>query len=149
MAAYTRFKNRDPHNVEFWGVAERAATLLASYSFRKERTPRLAGFRMAVGLEHLGRRPGDSVIVVRPGENAGDSTVASKSANPIPKQPSFYLEARTLVNLTLAFDSKHQWGVQANVYNIFDREYLMASVHRYAVFPGTPRNLRISLRYGF
>ena len=148
MAAYTQFKNRDPNNVRFWGVAEKAGSLLASYTFTKEKTPMLAGFRVAVGADHLGNRPGDTATTVRVGDN-GDFTVASTLANPIPKQPSFYLDARTLVSLILAFDSKHHWGVQANVDNLFDREYLMASVHRYSVFPGTPRNLRVSVRYGF
>lgn len=56
---------------------------------------------------------------------------------------------RTLVNLTLAYESKHHWSLQVNVDNLFDAEYILASVHRGAIFPGPPRNIRISYRLSF
>ncbi|MES1194439.1 MAG: hypothetical protein ABUL65_01005, partial [Opitutus sp.] len=65
-----------------------------------------------------------------------------------PNQPSFYLGARTLVNLTLAYDRKH-WGVQLNVDNVFDEEYLMAAINRTSVYVGTPTNVRGTFTYKF
>jgi iron complex outermembrane receptor protein len=139
IGSYTHFKNRDQNNVEYRGVAEGAGGVFASYTFEKENLPTLAGMRVAVGVNYVGNRPGDTptpVTIVTP-------------IHVIPAQPSFYLGARTLVNLTLAYDSKHRWGVQVNVDNVFDTEYLWASGQRSSVFPGTPRNIRVSLKYRF
>jgi iron complex outermembrane receptor protein len=59
VRAHTEFKNRDPNNVEFRGLAEKSGAVLVSYSFDAD-TPRLDGFRAAVGLDYLGDRPGDA-----------------------------------------------------------------------------------------
>jgi len=141
IGSYTRFTNRDPNNVEFRGVAESAGSVLVSYAFGRESVSRLAGFRIAIGADYLGKRPGDTPTTTY--------TVASTPTNPIPNQPSFYLGARTLVNLTLAYDSKTHWAAQVNVDNLLDEEYLMASNIRNGVFPGTPTNVRVSVRYRF
>lgn len=139
-AGYTLFRNRDPNNIEFRGVAEHAGGLLASYTFDRVIVPSLAGVRIAVGVDYLGNRPGDT---------ATGFTAASTPSHLIPNQPTFYLGSRTLVNLTLAYDSKHHWGVQVNVDNLFDRDYLLTSATRFAVFPGPPRNFRGNLWYAF
>jgi outer membrane receptor protein involved in Fe transport len=141
IGSYTKFTNRDPNNVEFRGVAESAGSLLVSYEFGQESAQRLDGFRIAVGVDYLGKRPGDTPIAAY--------TIASTPTNLIPNRPSFYLDARTLVNLTLAYDSKRHWGAQVNVDNLLNEEYLMASNIRNGVFTGTPTNVRVSLRYGF
>ena len=137
IGSYTHFRNRDPNNVQFRGVAERAGGLLASYAFARDHVPALDGFRLAIGVDHLAKRPGDST----PGFTA--------AANPVPNQPTFYLDARTLVNLTLASESKQHWGAQVNVDHVFDQEYFLSSAGRGAAFPGPPRNVRVSLKYGF
>ena len=136
---FTRFKNRDQNNVEYRGVAEKAGGVFASYAFRKENLPALAGVRLAVGVNYLGKRPGDTPFP--------DTFLTPTRV--VPAQPSFYLGSRTLVNLTLAYQSRHRWGVQVNVDNALDTEYLWTSGQRNSVFPGTPRNIRVSLRYGF
>lgn len=141
IASYTHFRNRDLNGVEFRGVAEKAGGLLASYAFDRRSVPVLDGFRVAIGLDTLGRRPGDN--------QTGAFTVASTPDRPIPNQPTFYLDARTLVHLTLAYDPKRRWGIQVNIDNALDRDYVQASVTRFAVFPGPPRNVRVSMRYGF
>jgi len=140
IGSYTHFTNRDPNNVEFRGVAEKAGAVLVSYAFDRAHVPVLDGVRIAIGANYLGARPGDTP--------ANTYTVAAPDRL-IPVQPSFYLGARTLVNLTVAYGSKHHWSVQANVDNLLDDEYLMAANSRYAVFPGTPRNIRVSFRYRF
>ena len=137
---YTAFKNRDPNNVEFRGTAEKSGAVLVSYTFDKESTPALEGFRAAVGMDYIGNRPGDA---------ASGLTAASTATNVIPNLPTFYLGARTLVNLTLAYTSKHNWSVQANVDNVFNKEYNMASINRSLVYVGTPTNLRVSATYKF
>lgn len=136
IGSYTRFQNRDQYNVESRGVAEKAGGVLASYAFGKENLLALAGVRVVVGVNYVGNRPGDTPYP--------DVTSAG-----VRTQPSFYLGARTLVNLTLAYDSKARWGAQLNVDNALDTEYLWASGQRNLVFPGTPRNVRASVRYKF
>jgi iron complex outermembrane recepter protein len=133
--SYTHLKSRDPNNVEFRGVAEKMGGVLASYAFGKENLPTLTGLRVAAGVNYVGRRPGST---------ATGLTVAN-----VPVQPSFYLGARTLVNLTLAYHTRRHWGIQVNVDNAFDQEYLLTGINRNAVLTGTPRNIRTTLRYGF
>ena len=137
---YTSFKNRDPNNVEFRGTAEKSGGVLASYTFDKESTPMLDGFRGSVGVDYIGNRPGDA---------ASGLTAASTSTNVIPNLPTFYLGARTLVNATLAYNSGHNWSVQLNVDNVFNKKYLMASINRSLVYVGTPTNLRLSFNRKF
>lgn len=139
IANYTDFKNRDPNNVEFRGVAEKSGAVLVSYSFDAD-TPRLEGFRAAVGIDYLGDRPGDAPSGV---------TAASTPENVIPNQPTFYLGSRTLVQLILSYQSKQNWGVQLNVDNLLDEDYNMASINRSMVYAGTPRNFRLSANYKF
>jgi iron complex outermembrane recepter protein len=136
---YTHFKNRDPNNVEFRGTAEKSGAVLVSYEFTKS-TPALDGFRVAVGLDYIGNRPGDA---------ASGLTPASTPTNVIPNQPSFYLGARTLVNVIIGYTSKQNWSLQLNIDNALDKEYLMASINRSMVYPGTPRNFRLTANYKF
>ncbi|MGH7943748.1 MAG: TonB-dependent siderophore receptor [Opitutaceae bacterium] len=135
VGSYTHLKSRDPNNVEFRGVPETTGGVFASYAFGRENLLTLAGLRVAVGVNYVSKRPGDTAMGLT-------------DAN-VPIQPSFYLGARTLVNLTLAYNSKHQWGVQVNVDNAFDRKYLLTGVNRSMVFTGTPRNIGASVKYGF
>jgi iron complex outermembrane receptor protein len=135
---YTAFKNRDPYGVEFRGVAEKSGGVLASYAFDAN-AGLLDGFRVGVGVDYVGNRPGDAA--------PAGSTAAGTPANPIPQQPSFYLGARTLVNLIFTYTSKQNWTAQVNVDNVFDKEYLMASINRNLVYTGTPTNVRASFTY--
>ena len=138
IANYTDFTNRDPNGVEFRGVAEQSGAVLVSYSFDKESV--LRGFRVAVGADYIGDRPGDAPSGV---------TAASTPTNVIPNQPTFYLGARTLANVILSYTSKHNWGVQLNIDNVFDEYYHMASINRSMVYTGTPMNFRFSANYKF
>jgi iron complex outermembrane receptor protein len=137
---YTAFKNRDPNNVEFRGTAEKSGGVLVSYTFDKESTPALEGFRASVGVDYIGNRPGDA---------ASGLTAASTSTNVIPNLPTFYLGARTLVNLGLAYNFKNSWSAQLNVDNLFNEEYNMASINRALVYVGTPMNARLSVTRKF
>jgi iron complex outermembrane receptor protein len=137
---YTHFENRDPNGVEFRGVAEKSGGVLVSYTFDKEGTPVLDGFRASVGVDYIGNRPGDAPSGLTP---------ASTPSNVIPNQPTFYLGARTLVNLTLSYTSKQNWSAQLNVDNVLDKEYNMASINRSMIYVGTPINFRLTLTRKF
>lgn len=137
---YTHFRNRDPNGVEFRGTAERTGGALISYTFDKETTPDIAGLRASIGIDYIGNRPGDA---------ASGLTAASTSTNVIPNQPTFYLGARTLVNLSFAYTFHDNWSVQLNLDNVLNKEYNMASINRSLVYVGTPTNYRVTLTRKF
>lgn len=135
---WTGFTNRDPNNVRFRGTAEHSWALSGSYQFAK--TSPLHGLSVWLGANYLSARPGDQASGVTP---------ASTSTSIIPRQPSFYLPSRTLVNLGLTYRLNADWRAQLSVANLLDEEYLAASLNRFLVWPGAPRNIRLKVTYQF
>ncbi len=133
---YTNFTNRDPNNVPFRGTAEKSAAGWARYEFQDTT---LKGFHVSAGANWTDKRPGDA---------ASGLTAASTPTRLIPNLPSFYLEARTLVDLAAGYTTG-PWSVQANVDNVFDKKYLMAAISRNAVYAGPGINFRASVTYRF
>jgi iron complex outermembrane receptor protein len=133
---YTSFTNRDPNNIPFRGTAEKSAAVWARYEFL---TSELKGFNVSLGANWTDKRPGDS---------ASGFTPASTPTKLIPNQPSFYLPARTLVDLSAGY-TRGVWSYQANIDNVFDKKYLLASLSRNAVYAGPGINLRVSATYRF
>jgi iron complex outermembrane receptor protein len=133
---YTAFTNRDPFNVPFRGTAEKSAAAWARYEFQSSA---LKGFSVSAGANWLDKRPGDIGSGV---------TAASTPTRLIPNLPSFYLPARTLVDLSASY-TRGAWTYQANIDNVFDQEYILASISRMLVVPGSGINLRASVTYRF
>jgi iron complex outermembrane receptor protein len=133
---YTAFTNRDPFNVPFRGTAEKSAAAWARYEFQSSA---LKGFSVSAGANWLDKRPGDIGSGV---------TAASTPTRLIPNLPSFYLPARTLVDLSASY-TRGAWTYQANIDNVFDKEYILASISRMLVVPGSGINLRASVTYQF
>ena len=133
---YTAFTNRDPFNVPFRGTAEKSAAAWARYEFQSSA---LKGFSVSAGANWLDKRPGDIGSGV---------TGASTPTRLIPNLPSFYLPARTLVDLSASY-TRGAWTYQANIDNVFDQEYILASLSRTLVVPGTGINVRASATYRF
>ncbi len=132
----TDFTNRDPNNIPFRGTAEKSSAAWARYEFL---TGDLKGFHVSLGTNWTDKRPGDS---------ASGLTAASTPTNLIPNQPTFYLPARTLVDASFGY-TRAAWSLQANVDNVFDKKYLLASLSRNAVYAGPRINLRVSATYRF
>jgi len=133
IAAYTNYTNRNPFGQEFRGAAEEAWSALARYDF--DHPGWLGGLAISIGADYLGKRAGD---------DASGFTVAG-----VPRKPTFYLPARTLVGAAISYSHSSNWQVQLNVDNIFNSEYLAASLARGIVWPGTPTNVRLKLTYEF
>jgi len=133
---YTNFTNRDPNNVPFRGTAEKSAAAWARYEFQNAE---LKGFNVSLGANWLDKRPGDA---------ASGLTAASTPTNLIPNLPSFYLPARTLVDLSFGY-VRGPWSYQANVDNVFDNKALMASISRTFVYAGPGINFRASATFKF
>jgi iron complex outermembrane receptor protein len=133
---YTAFTNRDPFNVPFRGTAEKSAAAWARYEFQNTA---LKGFSVSAGANWLDKRPGDA---------ASGVTAASTPTRLIPNLPSFYLPARTLVDLSASY-TRGAWTYQANIDNVFDKEHILASLSRMLVVPGSGINFRASATYRF
>jgi len=133
MAAFTKYRNRNPFGQEFRGNAEKAWSAFVHY-----RLPNAVGIRglsIGVGVDYLGKRPGDDASGFTP---AG-----------VKRKPTFYLPARTLTNLTLTYAPTPTWTAQLNVDNVFNQEYLAASLGRGIVWPGTSTNIKARVMYAF
>jgi len=133
IAAYTDYENRNPFGQEFRGNAERAWSAFIHYAWPKDSA--LRGLSVGLGVDYLSKRPGDDATGFTP---AG-----------VPRKPSFYLPSRTLTNLVIGYDFAKSWRVQVNVDNLFDEDYLAASLARGVVWPGTPLNVKVRLTYKF
>jgi iron complex outermembrane receptor protein len=133
---YADFTNRDPNNVPFRGTAEKSGAAWMRYEFL---TGDLKGVNVSIGTNYSAEKPGDA---------ASGFTAASTSTNLIPSLPSFYLPARTLVDLSVGY-VRGVWSFQANVDNVFDKRYLAASLNRNLVWAGPGINLRTSATYRF
>lgn len=137
----TRFKNRDPNGQPFRATAEQSWAVLGSYVF--EKSSPLAGLSLALGADHLGKRPGDapgSPITIIP---------ASGSPYVVAPGPTFWLAPRTLFSLSAGYKFNAHWSGQLNVDNLLNTEYIAASVNRGNIMPGTPINPRFRLTYSF
>jgi len=135
---FTAFTNRDPNNVEFRAAAERSWAIWTRYEFKPDTA--LKGLSIGVGINYLAKRPGDL---------ARGFTTASTPEKPIPVLPTFYLPARTLVDLSLTYRYSKEWSVQLNLDNAFNTKYLEASESRFSVWPGAPLNARVRLTRQF
>ena len=133
---YTNFTNRDPNNIPFRGTAERSAAAWARYEFQDSA---VKGLSVSLGTNWTDKRAGDS---------ASGLTAASTSTVIIPNQPTFFLPARSLVDLSAGY-SRGAWTYQANIDNLFDKKYLLASLSRNAVYAGPGINFRASATYRF
>ena len=137
----TDFTNRDPNGKPFRGTAEKSWAMLGSYQFEKG-TP-LFGLNLALGFDHLDRRPGDA-----PG---GPVTITPATGTPyiVAPGPTFWLEPRTLVHLSAGYKVNDHWSIQLNVDNLLDKEYIAAAVNRGNIMPGTPINPKFKVTYSF
>lgn len=136
IANYTDFKNRDVNNVPFRSTPERSGAFWLRYEFLDGG---LKNFSVSVGANYLDQRPGDA---------ASGYTAASTPTNVIPNQPSFWLPARTVVDMAAAYRYQN-WHFQVNVDNVFDEDYMAASLTRYLVTAGPGVAVRGSITYKF
>lgn len=134
----TTFTNRDPNGVPFRGTAEKSWAAWINYQFAKDTA--WSGLSVGLGVNFLGRRPGDQPSGV---------TSASTSEHIIPVQPSYYLPERTLVNLSISYRFNSAWRAQLNLDNVLNEDYLAASINRWVVIPGDEFNARLRVAYSF
>jgi iron complex outermembrane receptor protein len=134
---YSSFTNRDPNNVPFRDTAEKSGALMVRYEVGDGA---LKGFFATANMNYLGRRPGTA---------ASGLTSASTPTDVIPNEPTFWLPERTLYNISLGYVFNRNWSATVFVDNLFDKNYLEASLNRFLVYPGPGRNARVNLTYRF
>lgn len=139
--AYTHARTPLGGGQVFRGVAEKTAAAFLNYRFDKGSS--LKGVAVGIGVDYVGKRPGD---------NPNPSGFVSASSTPdhlVLGQPTFWLPARTLVNVMASYRVNAHWKAQLNVDNLFNEHYMAASTARNTVFPGTPFNPRLTVTYNF
>ena len=134
---YSTFTNRDPNGVPFRDTAERSGAVMVRYALVDGAAK---GLFFTANANYLGKRPGDA---------ASGLTDASTPTDIIPEEPTFWLPARTLFNLSVGYSFQHSWTVQVFVDNVFDKQYLEASLNRNLVYPGEGTNARVAITYKF
>jgi len=138
IGSYTDFTNRTPFGQVFRGIAEKAGAVWTSYEF-KDGT--FKGLMVGIGIDYASKRPGDAPSTT--------PTSASTSSNVILPQPTFWVPERTLVNASVGYRFSKNWSTQLNIDNLFNKEYIAASISRMAVYPGQPFNARLTVKYSF
>ena len=136
--AYTHA--RTPLGQVFRGVAEHTAGALINYRFT---SGALKGLSAGIGVDYVAKRPGDNPS---PG---GFIAASSTPTHIVVGQPTFYLPARTLLNVMVAYRFNQHWKAQLNIDNVTNVDYMEASTARNTVFPGTPFNPRLNVAYSF
>jgi iron complex outermembrane receptor protein len=138
LGTYTHFKISNAYGQDLRAVAQTEGAAYLNYRFT---SGDLKGFQAGVGVVHVSRRAVDS-------PSAG-STAAGTPAQPIVFQPTAYLPAYTVVNLTSSYQIDEHWRVAAYVDNVFNEYYFTGALNRFNVFSGPLRGYRGSVTYSF
>lgn len=80
------------------------------------------------------------------GLGGGMTYVGKRAGNYI---DSFTLPSYTTVQLNSYWQLDRHWRLNANVHNLFDREYIASSYDRSWLAPGAPRTVTVSAQYTF
>lgn len=139
LGNYTSFKIRQPiTEVRLRAVPDKAGAIYLDYKFTDGA---LHGFGANIGVDYK------SDVV-------GENTTGYTTTRPLPDgsfvaaQPSFKVDARTLVNVGLTYRAK-DWTARLQVSNALDKDYILAAGSRTSVVVGEPRSVRFSVTYNF
>ena len=134
---FTTLTNRSPYDVRFRADPEHFGALFLNYHFQKAS---LRGLSIGAGYVFQGKAAGDS---------ASGVTNASTTTQLIPNQPSFYIPAYGLLNLTASYRFNKNWIVRLYLDNALDKSYIAGSLNNNAVMPGIPINPHAAITYSF
>jgi iron complex outermembrane recepter protein len=137
LGNYTTFTNRSPYDVPFRADPEQFGAIYLNYHFS---TGTLDGLALGAGFVYQSKAPGDS---------ASGVTAASTPTAFVPEQPSFYIPAYGLVNLTASYRFNSHWILRLFLDNALNKSYFAGSLNDNAVMPGIPINPHGSVTYSF
>ena len=139
LGNYTSFKERQPiTNVRVRAVPDHAGALYLDYRFTDGA---LKGFGANVGMDYKSDVAGENVT--------GYTTSAPiQGVGFVPKQPSFLVAGRTLVNVGFSY-RQPAWTVRVQIANALDKKYILAAGSRTSAIVGDPREWKMSISYNF
>ena len=139
LGNYTSFKERQPiTNVRVRAVPDHAGALYLDYRFTDGT---LKGFGANVGMDYKSDVAGENVT--------GYTTSAPiQGVGFVPKQPSFLVAGRTLVNVGFSY-RQPAWTVRVQIANALDKKYILAAGSRTSAIVGDPREWKMSISYNF
>jgi outer membrane receptor for monomeric catechols len=135
LGTYTHFNISNAFGQPLRAVAQTEGAIYANYRFT---SGDLKGFQAGVGVIHDSRRAVDQA-----------SGTVGTTANPVASQPTAWLPAYTVVNLTSSYQLDSHWRVAAYVDNVFNEYYFTGALNRFNVFSGPLRGYRGSVTYSF
>ncbi|HZZ56496.1 MAG TPA: TonB-dependent receptor, partial [Opitutaceae bacterium] len=121
LGSWSQMTNRSPYDVRFRADPEHYGAVYLNYRFLDGQ---LKGLSLGVGYVYQGKAAGDS---------ASGVTAASTTTNEIPEQPSFYLPAYGLLNLTASYQLNRHWTVRFFLDNATNQFYYAGSLNANAV----------------
>lgn len=151
IASAASFKARNGFGQRLRSVPDQSGALAVKYSFT---AGPLKNLWLMLGADYMAERAGDIPGSINiDGASAAPGTVVGavngRTLNGAPVSPTFYLPARTIVALTGGYTFNQHWKLWFKIDNLTNKDYIMASLNRGTLFPGTPRSLTGSLTYRF
>jgi iron complex outermembrane receptor protein len=151
ILAVSDFKARNGFGQLLRAVPDQSGALALKYQFNGGA---LKGGWVMLSADYMAKRAGDIPGTINingasaaPGTVVG--TVNGRTLTGIPVLPTFYLEARTIYNLTAGYTFNQNWKAWLKIENLADKDYIGASLNRGVLTPGNPRNLTGSITYKF
>ena len=144
LGNYTSMKERQPiTNVRVRAVPDHAGAMYVDYRFTDGV---LKGFGANVGIDYKSDVAGENVTGYTTTAPLRDSS--GNVVGFVPKQPSFLVAGRTLVNLGFSYRIP-QWSFRLGITNLLDKNYILAAGSRTSAVVGDPRAWKISTTYTF
>jgi iron complex outermembrane recepter protein len=144
LGNYTSMKERQPiTNVRVRAVPDEAGAMYVDYRFTDGV---LKGFGANVGIDYKSDVAGENVTGYTTTAPLRDSS--GNVVGFVPKQPSFLVAGRTLVNLGFSYRIP-QWSFRLGITNLLDKNYILAAGSRTSAVVGDPRAWKISTTYTF
>ncbi len=151
IGAASAYKARESFGRRLRSAPDQSGAVALRYQFN---SGPLKSFWAMLSADYLDKRAGEipgtiniDAASAAPGTVLG--TVNGRTLTGLPVQPSFYLQARTILNLTAGYSISKNWKLWAKVDNLLDKNYIQASLNRGVATPGTPRSLTSAVTYKF
>jgi iron complex outermembrane receptor protein len=151
IGAASAYKAREGFGRRLRSAPDQSGALALRYQFN---AGPLKGAWLMLAGDYLDKRAGDIPGTINidgasaaPGTVTG--TVNGRTLNGIPVEPTFYLQARTILNLTGGYTFNKNWKLWAKVDNLTNKNYIQAALNRGTVTPGTPLSVTSAVTYKF
>jgi len=139
LGNYTHFRFANTFGQPARAVAQSSGAVYANYKFT---SGDLKGFQVGVGVIHVGRRAVDTTA-------SGPVVASSTPTHLILLQPTAWLPAYTVVNLTSSYQLNAHWKVSAYLDNALNEYYFTGALNRFNTFAGALRGYRGAVNYSF